>query len=164
MNCMRLETALNFPIRNTQGNSIVYEDSVYAGVSSLFFSRDPLAIVWAVTLFIVSAIKGMEFRRAKPHIRNKVGKIIPSFADFYSPASIIMEVGTSLAIASIAHGHPNAIFGDSFSRTFGYNDFSHVRGSPYVVRADQRATAVIGSFYYTYNISPLKGFSMKGVT
>lgn len=104
-----------------------------ATINRLFFAGRPFAITRLVALVIINAVKGKPFGWLA-HIFKKIRETIPSFASFYSSATIILIVGVRWIVTALSHIYPamigwpslNFIFGDVFlgSHTVGGQSMS----------------------------------------
>lgn len=96
-----------FPFRKAKSLLSVGYFSNLSTVSGLLKFCSPPTVVGRVVSVIVNPIKSHVLWRL-PHILKKVFKVMPSFADFYSAATIIFKVNIFRVIAPGLHVSPNA--------------------------------------------------------
>jgi hypothetical protein len=83
-----------------------------AAVSALLLARSPFAIFRLIVAIVIDALNG-QAQRASAHIFKKQLVVVPSFANRYSSASIIMKASVSRILASLDHRMPSLVFAAS---------------------------------------------------
>lgn len=110
-------------------------------ICSLLFGGSPPAIRWFVIAIVVGiAINRMLGRRPATHISDKVPKVIPTFADFYSAPTIVLELSPFGVIAARLHRTPYLIFWPS-TLTGGRSMNEHEGAISHSYFAQQAVTA-----------------------
>lgn len=94
------------PFFERHNNAVVLMSNGCTSISNLLGFRRPLAVFRGVTLVIVFSINRC-VRRAFAHIRQKVLKYLPSFANFDASTSVVYECFRVWIIAPLSHPAPN---------------------------------------------------------
>lgn len=113
-----------------------------AAVSALLAARSPFAISRLIVAIVIDALNG-QTQRAAAHIFKKQLVVVPSFANRYSSASIIMKASVSRILASLDHRAPNVIFAASNVTMFSKADHAVCL---------ETSTAFASSCSHTYSI------------
>ena len=86
--------------------SCVSDQSVAAAISLLSFVVSPPAVFWTVWAIVIDAINRISALWTSTHVGKKVFKFLPTFANFYSSAAVVLKRFILLISTTTFNGAP----------------------------------------------------------
>lgn len=104
---LRRYASLARPLSYGHGFTFMGQAAVVALVSALLKACSPTAIPRLVVAVVIDAIKGVIWRRTRPHALGKYLGVMPLRANQYSPPSVVLEGVVLRIVAPLHHQVPN---------------------------------------------------------
>jgi hypothetical protein len=110
---VRRDARVAGPLGQCSRDAIDGNAPVGPGVVVLRDAGGPAAVVRGVVAVVVNAIKGVSFRRSRPHVRKEPREVMSPFrADRHPAAAVVLGVlGSQRSVASAQHSMPDPVFG-----------------------------------------------------